>query len=147
MRLVRVARVVWDLVAMTDDDGANVLTELDAIDPGYKHTETMRALIERTVPRDGPPVHNDRRCSPLGDGIFEFKAGPERGKKLRVLWFYDAGVPPSRRQIICTHSFLKDTRKTPPQQKARAVRMRRQYLEAKRTRTLPQIEERGNDDN
>jgi len=131
MRLVRVGRAVWDVVAITDGKGGSVLTELDDIDPSYYHAETMRVLIEQYVPRNGPPVHNPLRCRPLGDDIFEFKAGPETGPKLRVLWFYDAGDPIERRRIVCTHSFLKKTKKTPPAEKARAVRLRGEYLEAK----------------
>jgi phage-related protein len=137
MRLVRLGRrAVWDVIALAEDDGRSVWGELEAIDPGYKHAETMRVLISTHVPRNGPPVHNHLRCSSLGDDIFEFKTGPKRGKKLRVLWFYDEG-----RLIVCTHSFLKDTRTTPPDEKAKAIRMRRAYFDAKRHQVLPQIED------
>ena len=136
MRLVRLGRVVWDVIAITEDDGHNVMHELEAIDTSYKHAETMRVLISAHVPRNGPPIHNDLRCSSLGDQIFEFKAGPKNGKKLRVLWFYDEG-----RLIVCTHSFLKDTRRAPPDEKDRAIRMRHMYFELKRGSKLPEIEE------
>ena len=136
MRLDLVGKLVWEVLAITDAVGWNVLKELAAIDPGYRHAEVMRVLIETKVPRDGPPVYNKNRCSPLGENIFEFKTGPEKGKKLRVLWFYDAGEPTTRNRIICTHSFLKATQRTPPGEKARAVRIRKEYLEAKRAGKL-----------
>jgi hypothetical protein len=79
MRLVRIARVVWDMVAITDEAGGNVLSELEAIDPSYRrHIENMRVMIEQHVPRNGPPVHNKLKCSPLGDDIFEFRRDQRR---------------------------------------------------------------------
>jgi phage-related protein len=135
MRLVRLGWLMWDVIAIAEDNGHSVREELEAIDPGYRHAETMRVLLSESVPRNGPPAHNSLRCGPLGDDIFEFKAGPERGKKLRVLWFYDEG-----RLVVCTHSFMKDRRKTPPDEKARAILMRRTYFDAKRRKTLPPIE-------
>jgi phage-related protein len=142
MRLVRVAKVVWDVVAITGEAGGNVLSELEAIDPSYRrHVENMRVMIEQYVPRNGPP-RNKLKCSPLGDDIFEFKAGPKKGKKLRVLWFYDAGDPIIRYRILCTHLFLKQTRTTPPDEKDRAVEKRKEYIQAKRFRAIPVIEER-----
>jgi phage-related protein len=143
MRLVRVARVVWDVLAITDDAGGNVLSELEVIDPSYRrHIENMRVMIEQFVPRNGPPIQNKWKCSPLGDDIFEFKTGPKKGKKLRVLWFYDAGDPIVRYRVLCTHSFLKQTRTTPPEEKERAVKKRKEYIQAKRFRALPIIEDR-----
>lgn len=143
MRLVRVAKVVWDVVAITGEVGGNVLSELEAIDASYRrHVENMLVMIEQYVPRNGPPVHSKLKCSPLGDDIFEFKTGPKKGKRLRVLWFYDAGDPIIRHRILCTHSFLKQTRTTPPGEKDRAIEKRKEYIQAKRFRALPTIEER-----
>jgi phage-related protein len=136
MRLVRLGRVVWDVIAIAEDNGRHIMDELAAIDPSYKHAETMRVLISEFVPRNGPPRHNELRCKPLGDDIFEFKAGPKHGKKLRVLWFYDAG-----HVILCTHSFMKDTAKTPREEKDRAIRMRSAYFEAKNRNALPPIDD------
>lgn len=142
MRLVRVARVIWDVVAITDEAGANVLTELEEIDPGYRHAEAMLVMIESYVPRNGPPAHNKNKCRSLGGDIFEFKTGPKTGRQLRVLWFYDAGEPIVRHRILCTHSFLKQTRTTPLGEKERAVRKRKEYIQAKRFKALLTIEER-----
>ena len=136
MRLVRIRRVVWDVIAIADDNGHHVMDELAAIDPSYRHAETMRALISEHVPRNGPPRHNELRCKPIGDDILEFKTGPRRGRKLRVLWFYDEG-----HVIVCTHSLMKDTAKTPREEKDRAIRMRSAYFDAKHRNALPRIED------
>jgi phage-related protein len=144
LRLVRIApRRLWDVLAMADDAGRSVLTDLAAIDPSYRRfVERMRVTIEMSVPRNGPPIYDSRKCAALGDEIFELKVGPRTGKILRLLWFYDTGAPQERYRILCTHLFLKGTRQTPPKEKARAVAMRKQYLRWKRFCAILPIEER-----
>jgi hypothetical protein len=120
IRLVRIRKVNWDVLAMPE-----VLDELQGVDPSYRPVaDSMFALLRRRVPEAGPP--KGEISEPLGDGIFEFRRQPQRGPKLRVLWFYDAG-----RVIICTRAFLKDVKKCPPEEKARALKIRDRYLQAK----------------
>jgi len=80
----------------------------------------MMALL-RWASRHGAPT-NREKSNPLGDDIFEFKAGSQR-----ILYFYDID-----RLIICSHGFAKKTQKCPSGQKAVAVACRRRYFEAKR---------------
>jgi phage-related protein len=61
----------------------------------------------------------------VGD-IWELIAG-----RLRVLWFYDQG-----RLIVCSHAFVKRTRKTPPSEIDRAQAVFDTYQNAKRSGTL-----------
>ena len=46
----------------------------------------------------------------LDDDIYEFKRGPKTGGGIRVLFFYPKDRPKS---VICTHSFIKRSQKTP----------------------------------
>jgi phage-related protein len=58
--------------------------------------------------------------------IWEFIAG-----RLRVLWFYDQG-----RLIVCSHGFLKRTRKIPSGEIERAQAAFDAYRRAKKAGTL-----------
>jgi Phage derived protein Gp49-like (DUF891) len=142
IRLVRIAAtVVWEVIAQTDAGGRNVRTEIETLDQGYKHRETMLGLLKSEVPRNGPPSHNKNMSSPLRDDIFEFKAGPRKGRKLRVFWFYDAGNPTIPRRIICTHHVLKQSAKAHPDDIQHAVRVRKEYIRLKLMGLLPKVEE------
>lgn len=81
------------------------------------------ALFER-VARHGPP-RNPEVSRSLGEGLWEWRQG-----QLRILWFFD-----HRKLVVCTHGFLKKTRKTPPRQLERARRDRERYLYS-RTRRI-----------
>ena len=133
MRLVRIGRVVWDVLAIADESGRSVLDDL-----GLTEAEgRMLATIETDVPLNGPPVGNVTRCKDVGDDILEFK---EWG--VRVLWFYDAGEPKIRRRIICTHFCPKLSKKEFQQEKERAKRLRRAYIAAKSAGKLVEPEEK-----
>lgn len=107
MRLVEAGKKVWEVLAVAFGPNAlTVIDELRAMQAEYRHAEEMLALIEEYVPASGPPK-NTHRCSFLWDDIHQLKVGPKRGKKLRVLWFYDEGLPVVRRRIICTSAFYK----------------------------------------
>ena len=131
MRLVRIGRAVWDVVAIADESGHSVWDELEGADPSDRAAERMRATLETDVPMNGPPRTNRTKCRDLGDGIYEFKEGG-----WRVLWFYDAGEPVRRRQIVCSHLSPKVAKKEFQQEIARARRMRRDYVMAKLARRL-----------
>lgn len=126
MRLVRIRLAVYDVVMIADASGGNLWSELkkDA-DRGDSGAKQMRTRLKEKVPRDGPP-RGKTRCRNVGDDIWEFK---EWG--VRVLWFWDAGLPNVRRRIICTHTCAKVKDAEFQREKAKAVRIRREYLVAK----------------
>ena len=127
MYLKWLGRAVWQVVAVADDRGLSLDQELRSLGRSDSSAEAMLATLEEIVPLHGPPVHNKTKCRPLGNDIFEFKVG-----RLRVLWFYDAGEPVIRRLIVCSHLFLKQSRKTPRREIDKAAVTREAYLEAKR---------------
>jgi len=136
MRLVRLGRAVWDVLAIADELDHSVWDELEGADPSDAAAERMRGTLETEVPLNGPPRMNRTRCRDLGDEIFEFK---EHG--WRVLWFYDAGKPVQRRRIVCTHSTPKVSKKEFQPEKAKARRIRNEYVLAKETGSLIEPEE------
>jgi len=137
MRLVRIRRAVavYDVVAIADASGGSLWGELkkDA-DRGDSGAEQMRARLKEKVPREGPP-RGKTRCRYIGDDIWEFK---EWG--VRVLWFWDAGFPKVRRRIICTHTCAKVKDAEFQREKAKAVRIRGEYLVAKAAGKLKEPE-------
>jgi len=115
MRVYRLGNVRWEVLATPD-----VLEFFAGLDKSMAQTrEAMLALLVDRVPVAVP------RSLPLVDRLtkelLEFRRG-----RLRVLWFYDEG-----RVVVCTHGFMKTTRKTPRAQIERAKRTRRAYLAAK----------------
>lgn len=71
---------------------------------------------------NGPPGNKEKFKYLTGsNGIYEFKT-----TKLRVLCFKDDG-----KLIICSHGFVKQTKKTPPQEIEKAEKEKRLYFEAK----------------
>jgi hypothetical protein len=125
MRLVRIGRAVWDVLAIADESGRSLWDELLSADPSHGAAEQMRAMLKEHVPRSGPP-RGINRSRHLGDEIYEFKR-----PGVRVLWFYDAGEPIVRWRIVCTHVCPKLPEKKFQQERAKAVRMRTEYLAAK----------------
>lgn len=73
----------------------------------------------------GPP-HNVEVSHKIAGEIWEFIAG-----RLRVLWFYDEG-----RLVVCTHGFVKRTRKTPAGEIERAQAACEVYQAAKKAGRL-----------
>lgn len=142
MRLVWIGKAVWQVLAIADRRRQSVKDEVEALAASEPTAERMLATLEIDVPLNGPPQHNKTKCNSLGDDIFELKEN-----QLRVLWFYDAGEPKTRKRIICTHLFTKKTRKTPPEEKRRAVRFRTSFLNAKSTGMLvvPTYKGKGNE--
>jgi len=138
MRLVRIRRAVYDVVAIADDSGHSLWKELKDADPSDSGAEQMRARLKEKVPREGPPK-GQTRCRHVGDDIWEFKERGARG--VRVLWFWDAGVPNVRKRILCTHMCAKVNDKEFQREKAKAVRIRRDYLAAKAAGKLKEPEE------
>ena len=77
-------------------------------------------------PDSGPPKDPEKSKS-IGDGIFEFRESRRKGGVLRVLYFYASD---RRYRIVCTHGFWKKSTETPPGEKARAIRKRKEYIVA-----------------
>jgi len=143
MRLVRIARVFWEVTAILDGRGRSVWAAL--LDEGNdRYADRMRKRLKQRVPRAGPRssrIHGTM----LRDGIGEFSEGPRRGKKLRVLYFFDEG-----HRIICTHHFWKDTPSTPNSEINKALKKKRKYFQAKKAGSvkvllLQDVQERGSE--
>ncbi len=83
-------------------------------------------LIERASLAGRPS--ETQYCRHLGDGIWEFRHG-----RARVLWFYDNEA---KSLILCSHGFVKQSRKTPRPEIDRAKTRRKRYLEAKKRGAL-----------
>ena len=77
------------------------------------------------VAEQGPP-HNVEVSHKIVGDIWELIAG-----RLRVLWFYDQG-----RVVVCSHGFVKRTRKTPTSEIDRAQAVFDAYQSAKRSGLL-----------
>jgi hypothetical protein len=77
MKVVRLARKRWEVLAVCDSRGRCPVTEFleDLEGTGYQvAAEQMVQLLVVQVPANGPP-RNAPLCKPLGDGLFEFRAG------------------------------------------------------------------------
>jgi phage-related protein len=136
MKLVRIACLYWDVLAVLDGRGrCQVLDYIDGL--GANYVAAKRGLIRVLrveLPQDGPPTHNAQRCKSLGGGIFEIRRQP-KGQKLRVLFFYDDGC-----RIICTNAFSK-AETTPQTEIVLARELRERYMTAKFRRKLEILEE------
>lgn len=134
MKLLRIARCEWDVLAICDQRGdcqvLRFLEELTGLEG--KAAKNMLTILEETVPRFGPPKA-ESTCKSLGDGVYEFRRQP-KGKKLRVLWFYGGTAV-----IICTAAFKK-AEKTPRVQLDQARFLRKQYWIARSRGEIEVIE-------
>lgn len=121
MRLRRVKRQVWDVLAVCDDEGnCYVLDFFQSLTGNYATVaRKMTALLKETVPAMGPNLGEPLSKS-LGNGLFEFRKEP-KGKRLRVIWFYDSG-----KVIVCTTAFTK-AENTPRAEIDRALQFRDRY--------------------
>lgn len=117
--MVRIAAVgsgeYWTTYGLCDEQGhcriIQEFCELRGVD-ARQAKKMMKLLKGRAVAGNlGPLDLPDYMSEHLEDDIFQFKRGPKTGGGIRVLFFY-----PSNRQksVICTHSFIKRTKKTPP---------------------------------
>jgi hypothetical protein len=131
MKLVRIAKLRWDVLAVCDHRGhcpvIDFLVDLDGTTYQIAAEQMLRLLRSR-VPLSGPPKM-EPLCKHLGDGLFEFRKQP-KGKKLRVVWFYGGGAV-----IVCAATFTKAER-TPRTRIERARALQKAYLEDKRDEKL-----------
>jgi phage-related protein len=126
MKLRRIRRAQWDVLAICGTRGDCPLLDFLA------GLESQLAVDSRAMLRmlsfaaeQGPPRNVEISHKIVGE-IWEFIAG-----RLRVLWFYDEG-----RLVVCSHGFVKRTRKTPPGEIDRARAAYEAYQAAKKARNL-----------
>lgn len=125
MRVVRIRRRRWDVLAICSDTGA--VFALDGL-RGQNGEKQMLALLRESVPIYGPQKENSTVClpiKPVSRGLWEFRKQPRRGPKPRVLWF-----PDGERVIVCAHSFVK-REKTPPGDIELALNRKDEYFATK----------------
>jgi len=137
MKLLRLGRGPWTVVAVVEDDGS--CPTLDGL-AGVKGGKSMLALLRERVPRSGPQYDNTalvKRLKPYDEGLCEFRKQP-RGAKLRTVFFDDGACV-----IVCTSSFQK-TDRTPRRELERARRMRERYYHDRGTGSL-EITDAGSD--
>jgi phage-related protein len=135
MKLVRIARDVWDVLAVLDArDRCQVLDFIAGLGANYEAAKRALIRVLRVeLPMNGPLTHNSDQCKPLGGGIFEIRRQP-KGQKLKVLFFYDDGS-----RIVCTNAFSKAER-TPRTDLELARELRDRYRTAKFRRKLQIVE-------
>jgi phage-related protein len=109
-----------------------VLTELSDWGSAKEPKAAMVSLMTRSVPEYGPPFGTPA-CTPMGDGLFEFRKGQHRGPKVRVLWFYGDNTDSD---VVCVRAFVKTVPKTPPEEIAAANAARELYANATKGKTL-----------
>lgn len=126
MRLRRVRRAGWDVLAICGPRGDCPLLELLAgLEARLAADGRPMLRLLAFVAEQGPP-RNVEMSHKIAGEIWELIAG-----RLRVLWFYDEG-----RLVVCSHGFVKRTRKTPAAEIDRAQAAYREYRAAKRRGTL-----------
>ncbi|HVR95625.1 MAG TPA: type II toxin-antitoxin system RelE/ParE family toxin [Thermoanaerobaculia bacterium] len=131
MKLVRLARKRWEVLAFCDSRGRCPVTEFleGLMGTSYQVAAVrMGRLLVIQIPTNGPP-RSEPLCKSLGEGLFELRKQP-KGKKLRIVWFYGGGAV-----VVCAVAFTKAER-TPRSQIERARALQRSYMEAKRNGTL-----------
>ncbi len=130
MRLRRVRRAQWDVLAVCSFRGDCPLLEfLAGLEAQLAADGRAMLRLLAFIAEQGPPRNVEVSHKIAGD-IWELIAG-----QLRVLWFYDEG-----RVIVCSHGFVKRTRKTPPGETDRAQAACLEYQAAKKTRDLTVVE-------
>jgi phage-related protein len=132
MRLRRVRREEWDVVATASDRGdCRLLDFLAGLEGALAKQRTRLLALLNRVAQSGPPRRTEQSHKISGE-IWEFIEGD-----LRVLWFYDEG-----RVVVCTTGFVKKSRKTPESELSFAKGELARYFAAKARGALV-MEEQG----
>lgn len=134
MRLVRLAKRRWDVLAVLDvREHCEVLDFLMDPEASYRGAaQAMLHLLFDGVPNGGPP-RAEPLSKPLGEGLYELRKQP-KGKKLRVVWFYGGGAI-----VICAVAFIK-AEKTPRAKLTQALLLRERYRAAKAAEEIEVVE-------
>jgi len=131
MILHQISSDLWTVLACgKGDDEIPLLDFLQDESKSKKDKLKILTLLKTFVPTRGVP-NSPHKVSPLRGKIFEFKAGPIKGPKVRVLFFYD-----NKKLIICTHGFIKKTKKTPPNEIEKAIQIKIEYFNDKKNDEL-----------
>jgi phage-related protein len=126
MRLRRVARSHWDVLAICGPRSDCPLLEfLSGLEARLAADGRAMLRLLRFAAEHGPP-RNVELSHKIAGEIWELIAG-----RVRVLWFYDEG-----RLVICSHGFVKRTRKTPQRDIDRALAAYQAYRAARRSRIV-----------
>lgn len=129
MRLKWVRQDAWQILAVCSERGdCHLLDFFSELEAGAeKDGRRMLRLLDR-IASQGPP-RNTEISHQLDRDIWELIQG-----RIRVLWFYDEG-----KVVICSHGFIKKSRKAPQRAIQRARRDRQAYFRSKEQQSL-QIE-------
>ncbi len=120
MKLLQIAKRLWTVWAYCDDrDSCQVFDFIWGLD--RPHRNKLLSLLQEYVPRHGPPRHNKQQAKHLDGHIWEFRKGPRRGAKYRILFFTD-----ERNIVVCTNAFVKRST-TPPGEIQKAQTIYDQY--------------------
>jgi phage-related protein len=126
MKLTRVQRGQWDVLAICGPRGNCPLLEfLAGLEAQLAADGRAMLRLLSFVAEQGPPRNVDVSHKISGE-VWELIAG-----RLRVLWFYDEG-----RLVVCSHGFVKRTRKTPSGEISRAQASYDVYRAAKEAKNL-----------
>jgi phage-related protein len=130
MRLKLVARALWTLYAVCSDRGECPL-ETFLADRSQLGKDKDRMLRRLEAIADHGPQYLPEISHQIEPDIWQTEQG-----RLRILWFYDRG-----RVIVCSHGFIKRTRKTPEGEKALARQVLWEYRAAKAAGAIRILEE------
>lgn len=135
MKLLKLHEGQYTIHAVCDGRGeAPLLRFLENLGANYRsNRDGMLNLLERCA-EHGPPRNADLKHQ-LDEGIYELIKG-----QLRVVFFTDAG-----KLIICSHGFLKRSRKVPRKEIDAANQARRQYQNARDANQLEIMEDSSDD--
>jgi hypothetical protein len=126
----------WRIYAVCSDRGDCPVAEFLTNQPSNfeANRDRLIALFDHVV-KNGPRLLPEERCHQIANDIWEFIAG-----KLRIAWFYDEG-----KIIVCTHGFVKKTRKTKKSDTQKALDARKLYFLDKEQGKLIPIDNREKD--
>jgi phage-related protein len=120
MRLKVVARSQWTLYAVCTDRGECPL-EIFLGDRSQLGKDKDRMLRRLEAMADHGPQYLPDISHQIEPEIWQTEQG-----RVRILWFYDRG-----RVIVCSHGFIKQTRKTPEAERAMARQTLWEYRAAR----------------
>lgn len=142
MKLQRLESRSWDVTAVLDEhDGDLYCPLIDFLtDLGKQYEGAASGLFDffHRFSVSGRDTFNDELCHYVDkdEKIWEFIKGD-----IRVLWFYGNGS----RIIICSHAFIKKSRKTPEKEVNRAISVKKKYEVAAKKGRVEIIEEENAD--
>lgn len=135
MKLLKLHESQYTVHAVCDERGeAQLLEFLEGLGANYSSSRNgMLNPLERCA-EHGPPGNAELKHR-LDDGIYELIKG-----QLRVVFFTDAG-----KLIICSHGFLKKSRKVPRREIEAAKQARLRYQQARQANRLQILEDSDDD--